>query len=250
MQALVISREIPDRRMEGNVLSNLGAAHAALDQVETAIGFYDQALTISREIGDRRLEGMVVGGLGTAHAARGRVQTAMGFYRQALSISHGLRDGRNGGILLGNLGTAYVDLGQVETAISFYEEALAVSRKIGNLPHIQWLLPALAEALVIIGDLTALESVIAAPEIAETAQLLRVRLIVAATVAETDEQFEKTTRVLSDGSEELAFFVELCGRARRIVADGSTDALEGLDEVTRSAVLEVAKQIRERRARG
>jgi tetratricopeptide (TPR) repeat protein len=55
-QALAISREIGDRRGEGNRLGNLGLAYADLGQVERAIEHYQQALTISREIGDRRAE--------------------------------------------------------------------------------------------------------------------------------------------------------------------------------------------------
>ena len=56
-QALVISREIGDRRGEGNDLGNLGMAYADLGEVRRAIEYYEQALVISREIGDRRGEG-------------------------------------------------------------------------------------------------------------------------------------------------------------------------------------------------
>jgi len=56
-QALVIDREIGDRRGEGNALGNLGLAYAALGDARKAIEFYEQALVIDREIGDRRGEG-------------------------------------------------------------------------------------------------------------------------------------------------------------------------------------------------
>ena len=56
-QALLISREIGDRRGEGHWLGNLGIAYAALGEVRRAIEHYEQALLISREIGDRRGEG-------------------------------------------------------------------------------------------------------------------------------------------------------------------------------------------------
>ena len=59
-QALVIHREIGDRRGEGNVLGNLGRAFTALDEPKKAIQFYEQALVIAREIGDRFGEGLLL----------------------------------------------------------------------------------------------------------------------------------------------------------------------------------------------
>ena len=51
-QALVISREIGDRRGEGADLGNLGLVYADLGEVQKAIGYYEQALVIAREIQD------------------------------------------------------------------------------------------------------------------------------------------------------------------------------------------------------
>jgi len=61
---LVISKEIGDRRGEGNHLENLGNAYSDLGQVEKAIEYYEQALVISKEIGDKRGEGNRLGNLG------------------------------------------------------------------------------------------------------------------------------------------------------------------------------------------
>ena len=54
-QALVIARDIDDRRNEGNWISNLGNAYRALGQVEKAIEYYEQALIIGKEIKDPRI---------------------------------------------------------------------------------------------------------------------------------------------------------------------------------------------------
>jgi len=56
-QQLVITREIRDRRGEGNALGNLGNAYYSLGEPQKAIEFYEQLLNIAREIGDRRGEG-------------------------------------------------------------------------------------------------------------------------------------------------------------------------------------------------
>ena len=56
-QALKISREIGDRRGEGNDLGNLGIAYSDLGEPRKAIEYYEQALKIAKEIGDRQNEG-------------------------------------------------------------------------------------------------------------------------------------------------------------------------------------------------
>jgi len=52
----VISREIGDRRGEGNHLGNLGSAYAALGEVKRARESWQQSLAIFEEIGDSRSE--------------------------------------------------------------------------------------------------------------------------------------------------------------------------------------------------
>ena len=56
-KALEISRNIGDRKGEGNGLGNLGNAYRNLGEVKKAIKYYKQALVISKEIGDRKGEG-------------------------------------------------------------------------------------------------------------------------------------------------------------------------------------------------
>ena len=107
----------------GQLLGTLGLAYAALGQAERAIGFYEQALVIDREIGDRRGEGADLGNLGLAYAALGQAERAIGFYEQQLVIVREIGDRRGEGNALGNLGTAYAALGQAERAIGFYEQA-------------------------------------------------------------------------------------------------------------------------------
>ena len=131
-QALVICREIGDRRGEGNALGNLGIAYARLGQAERAIDFHEQALVISREIGDRRGEGSDLGNLGIAYARLGQTERAIGFYEKQLVICREIGDRRGEGNALGNLGNAYADLGQAERAIDFYEKQLVICREIGD----------------------------------------------------------------------------------------------------------------------
>jgi len=59
----------------------------ALDEIEKPIGSYEQALVICREVGDRRVEGMVLNNLGRAYFDIDEVGKAIGCYEQALVIS-------------------------------------------------------------------------------------------------------------------------------------------------------------------
>lgn len=131
-QALVILREIGDRRGEGVVLGNLGVAHADLGEVEKAIRSYEQGLVIAREIGDHQGAGKALGNLGTAYLGVREVEKAVGCYEQALMIAREIRDRGVEGNALGGLGLAYVDLGEMEKAIGCYEQALMILREIGD----------------------------------------------------------------------------------------------------------------------
>ena len=131
-QALVISKEIGDRRGEGNALGNLGLAYSDLGQVEKAIDYYEQALVIAKETGDRRGEGNALGNLGLAYRNLGQVEKAIEYHEQALVIAKEIGDRRGEGSDLGNLGSAYYLLGQVEKAIEYYEQALAIGKEISD----------------------------------------------------------------------------------------------------------------------
>jgi tetratricopeptide (TPR) repeat protein len=119
-----------DRSLVGRLLGTVGLAYANLGQVDKAIGFYEQALVIVREIGDRRGEGVALGNLGNACADLGQVDKAIGFYEQQLVIVREIGDRRGEGAALGNLGNAYAALGQIQKAIGFLEQALQIGQDI------------------------------------------------------------------------------------------------------------------------
>jgi tetratricopeptide (TPR) repeat protein len=131
-KALVISKEIGDRRGEGNHLGNLGNAYLNLRQAKKAIKYYQKALVIAREIGDRQGEGARLGNLGNAYFILWQVEKAIEYYQKALVIAREIDDWRGEGNALGNLGNVYRNLGQVEKAIEYYKKALVIAREIGD----------------------------------------------------------------------------------------------------------------------
>ena len=89
-------------------------------------------LLISREINDKRLEGNQLGSLGNVYKGLGEMNKAISHYRQALTILRGIGDKRGECGHLGNLGGTYEDLGEIEKAKSHYEQALAIAKAIGD----------------------------------------------------------------------------------------------------------------------
>jgi len=131
-EALLIAREIGDRRGEGNALGNLGNAYAALGDARKAIEYYEQYLAIAREIGDRRGEGNALGKLGSAYLRLGDARKAIEYYEQYLAIAREIGDRRGEGNALGNLGSAHAALGDARKAIEYYEQQKAIVREIGD----------------------------------------------------------------------------------------------------------------------
>lgn len=131
-QRLSIAREIGDRRGEGTALGNLGSAYAEMGETKRAIQFFEQRLTIAREIGDRRAEAKTVANLGIAYANLNETNHAIQLYEQAMVIAREIGDRRGEGADLINLGTAYRNMGETKRAIQFYEQALVIARQIGD----------------------------------------------------------------------------------------------------------------------
>jgi len=150
-RALVITREIGDRRNENTTLGNLGNAYRDLGQMEKAIEYYEMALVIAGEIGDRRNESTTLGNLGNAYIALGQIEKAIEYYEKALAIARKIGNRRNESTTLGNLGNAYITLGQIEKAIEYSGQALAIAREIRDRRNESTTLGNLGNAYIALG---------------------------------------------------------------------------------------------------
>lgn len=121
-----------ETEISGYLLGSLGILYEQIGLYEKSIDCSEKALVISREIGDRRGEGNTLGSLGNAYRDLGQVEKAIGYYEDALVIAREIGDRRGEGIWLGNLGMGCGDLGQVEKAIEYYEDALVIGEEIRN----------------------------------------------------------------------------------------------------------------------
>ena len=85
-KALVIDREIGDRRGEGAAMGNMGTAYYSLDEYGRANEYYVQQLQIVREIGDRLGEGNAYWGISIALDKLGDRAKAIAHAEAALKI--------------------------------------------------------------------------------------------------------------------------------------------------------------------
>jgi CHAT domain-containing protein/peptide methionine sulfoxide reductase MsrA len=129
-QALIIYREIKDRKGEGNALGNLGAAYRALGNYVKAIDYQEQSLALAREIKDRKGEGNALGNLGVAYSSLGNYVKAIDYQEQSLALAREIKDRKGEGNALGNLGVAYYSLGNYVKAIDYHQQHLAIAREI------------------------------------------------------------------------------------------------------------------------
>ncbi|ACC84981.1 CHAT domain-containing protein [Nostoc punctiforme] len=129
-QSLAIAKETKDRLGEGKALVNLGNVYHSLGDYAKAIEYHSSSFTIAREINDRSIEGAALGNLGLAYDAKGDYAKAIEYHSLSLAIAREIKDRKGEGESLGNLGIAYDALGDYAKAIEYQQQRLAIAREI------------------------------------------------------------------------------------------------------------------------
>jgi class 3 adenylate cyclase/tetratricopeptide (TPR) repeat protein len=127
--ALAISRKLGDRRLEGDLLNNLGIVTLGCGDHRAAAGLFQGALAVAREIGYRDLEMLNLTNLGGARVALGDHCAAEADLRQAIhmAVTSGSR-----GILpeaYRYLAEALLGQGETEAALMVAHLALAAGQE-------------------------------------------------------------------------------------------------------------------------
>jgi len=85
--ALAVAREIGNRRLEGNMLCNLGLLHQVQGRYAEALDQLEGSLAVARDIGDAHMECVVLCNLGMAHDSLARFDEASDYFDAALAIA-------------------------------------------------------------------------------------------------------------------------------------------------------------------
>jgi serine/threonine protein kinase/tetratricopeptide (TPR) repeat protein len=123
-QALVIWRQIGQKRGLAFSLNEMASAQAVLGKSKEALANYQEALNLRREIGDRRGLGETLVDLANFYDAGGDHDQALKMYKEALQVERDLGNETMQAVALNNIGGVYLDKGQYEDALTYFHQAL------------------------------------------------------------------------------------------------------------------------------
>jgi CHAT domain-containing protein/Tfp pilus assembly protein PilF len=131
-EALVLWRQVGDKKQEGTTLNAIGFIYNALGEKQKALEYFNQALPLYRAVGDRGGEATTLNNIGHVYDDLGEKQKALEFYNQALPLWRAVGDHRREADILSNIGLVYSNLGEKQKALSFYNQALPLYRAVGD----------------------------------------------------------------------------------------------------------------------
>jgi len=122
-QALLISREIHDRRGEGIVLDALGSAYSSLGLPDRALEQMQLGVAIKRELGDRIGEATAWANIACIHKRSGDARRAIELYEEWLPVIRTAGDFKSIALAAINLGESYLHVGRVDDSLTVIDEA-------------------------------------------------------------------------------------------------------------------------------
>ena len=128
--ALANAKEIGDKRVEADLLSNLASLKQNIGEHKKAIEHYKEALQISEAVNDIRREGVMNSNLGTAYQSLGELITAKKYFEKSLEIAKLIGNKEAEGTALGNLAGLHHSLGEHAEAREYNDMSLALSKTI------------------------------------------------------------------------------------------------------------------------
>ena len=133
-QALSLSREIGDLKMEAACLNNIGLQYIQLGDRQKALEYNLRALQPARVSGDRSTEAGTLNNIGSSYKNLGEFQKSIDYFEKGLALSRAMGDASKLVTSLTNMGNLYLDVGETQTALYYYQQALDAHRNdIGNL---------------------------------------------------------------------------------------------------------------------
>ncbi|HYU34587.1 MAG TPA: CHAT domain-containing protein [Thermoanaerobaculia bacterium] len=131
-QALSLSLEVKDPKLQALSHTNLAAAFLALGDYPQTLDHYQQALTLWKESGDLGKQGLVLYGIGLIYRDRGDFDQALRYLSEALPLRRDSGDAQGALYTLVALAGVYQGRGEMEKASASLDQALDLSRSVGG----------------------------------------------------------------------------------------------------------------------
>lgn len=95
--------------------------------------YYDQDLSLAKDLQDKMNMGRAYCNLGLAHLALGNLETALECQKYFLAIAHMTQHLQGKFRALGNIGDVLIKMGDVEEAVKMYQRQLRFAREVRTL---------------------------------------------------------------------------------------------------------------------
>jgi tetratricopeptide (TPR) repeat protein len=155
-KALMISREVKDKKFEAYALGNVAHSLGAFKGNYALAGeYYEQAYAISREIGDRFSECTILANMGFNASMQGDLSKATRYYEQALLTAREIANLRAETYTLINLSALAGAQSYPSKAMEYARQAYGLSLKLCEPTTDGWVQYYLGRAHLLLGEYTS-----------------------------------------------------------------------------------------------
>ena len=131
-KALLISKEIGDRRGEATSYGNLGVVYLIIGEYEKAREYLEKSIAIQVEIGNRSGAASCYTNLGDMYQSVGEYKKAREYLEKSLAIQTEIGNRSGEASAYTNLGAVYSSIGEYKKAREYMEKSLAIQTEIGD----------------------------------------------------------------------------------------------------------------------
>jgi predicted ATPase/class 3 adenylate cyclase len=151
-ESLSIAREVADPQLVEYVLQQLGFAWEGLGDLAGATDCYDEAIVLSRQLGNRREIAAALSNRAQLHRRQGTVDAAEPLHEEVLALSRELEDDEAIAVTLLNLAMIAIGRGNIDDARLMLLEALSITVSTGSQSTGQSILEVCSGLAAVDGD--------------------------------------------------------------------------------------------------
>ncbi|RAY12107.1 SARP family transcriptional regulator [Actinomadura craniellae] len=131
-RALAMDRAGADLQGEAKTLNHLGFIFDRTGRAAEALGHQQRSADLYRQVDDRWGEGRALIGVGNAHRQLGSPRESLHHFQEALAVNREVRDRWGEGMALAGIGYACIHLDRHPEALTRFDEATALTREVGD----------------------------------------------------------------------------------------------------------------------
>lgn len=130
--ALEICKEIGDKKLEGQILHELGDAHRDLAHYPEAIRCLEESLEIYNKSGKFKEECKLYQSLGRTYHSKGEYDKALECHFKSLELIEEYGDDKDIGVSYSNIGSTYNAISKNHEALDYFKRSLEILEKCRN----------------------------------------------------------------------------------------------------------------------